>query len=91
MKIAFVIPKDDDQHNPQNQYAQGRIFPPVGLARMAGIVGRQASVAVVDERIEPTNHSQKAQIAIIFIKLYEFWGANCAGVLVLGDWSISLT
>ena len=68
MKIAFVIPKDDDQHNPQNQYAQGRIFPPVGLARMAGIVGRQASVAVVDESIEPTNHSKKAQISIIFIK-----------------------
>jgi len=70
MKIAFVIPKDDDQHNPQNQYAQGRIFPPVGLARMAGIIGKQACVNLIDERIEPTNPALNVQIAIIFINSY---------------------
>lgn len=70
MKVAFVIPKDDDQHSPHNQYAQGRIFPPVGLARMAGIVGKQGCVTLIDERIKPNQPKQKAQIAVVFINSY---------------------
>ena len=70
MKVAFVIPKDDDQHGPQNQYTQGRIFPPAGLARMAGIVGKQARVALIDERMESSHTKQKVQIAIVFINSY---------------------
>lgn len=70
MNLAFVIPKDDDQHGPQNQHTQGRIFPPVGLARMAGIVGKQACVSLIDERIEHKHSVKKAQITIIFINSY---------------------
>ena len=70
MKIVFVVPKDDDQHGPQNQYAQGRIFPPVGLARMAGIAGQQATVTLIDERFETSHPDINVQIAIIFINSY---------------------
>ena len=70
MKIAFVIPKDDDQHNPSNQRTQGKIFPPVGLARMVGIAGKQTCVTLSDERLDPTNTVKKAHIAIIFINSY---------------------
>ena len=70
MKIAFVIPKEDDQHNPLNQRSQGRIFPPVGLARMVGIVGKQADVSLNDERLDHTHTVNNAQITIIFVNSY---------------------
>ena len=70
MKVTFVVPKDDDQQSKQNQYLQGRIFPPVGLARMAGIAGKHASVTLIDERIETSKPLKCAQIAVIFINSY---------------------
>ena len=70
MKVAFVIPKDDDQHGTQNQYTQGRIFPPVGLVRMAGIAGKQGRIRLIDERIEPNSSVDTPLIAIVFINSY---------------------
>lgn len=70
MKVAFVIPRDNDTHSPLSQFAQCRILPPVGLARMAGQVGKKAYVSVVDERIDDKYHKGNAQIAVIFINSY---------------------
>lgn len=70
MKVTFIVPKDDDRHGPLNQFAQCRILPPVGLARMAGIAGRHGSVSVVDERVASAKHQRQAQIAVIFINSY---------------------
>lgn len=70
MKVAFVIPKDDDQHETQNQCTQGRIFPPVGLARMAGIAGKLGHIRLIDERIKPNSSLDSPLIAIIFINSY---------------------
>lgn len=70
MKVAFIVPKDDGNHGPLHQLAQCRIFPPVGLARMVGLVGKNACVNLVDERIGSAKHEQRANIAIIFINNY---------------------
>ena len=70
MKVAFIVPKDNDQHSPLSQLAQCRVLPPVGLARMAGMVGKNAKVALVDERIESARHDRNASIAVIFINSY---------------------
>lgn len=70
MKAAFIIPKNDDQHQQANPETQCRILPPVGLARMAGIMGKQAKVSLLDERITPNIQCQSVQIAIIFINSY---------------------
>ncbi|WP_455204356.1 hypothetical protein [Kaarinaea lacus] len=70
MKVAFIVPKDDSSHSPLHQLAQCRIFPPVGLARMAGLVGKNASVNLVDERIGSAIHEQRVNVAIIFINSY---------------------
>ena len=70
MKVAFIIPKNDDQHEQPNQFNQCRIFPPVGLARMAGLMGKQAKISLLDERITPDTQHQSVQIAIIFINSY---------------------
>ena len=37
---------------------------------MAGMVGKQADVSLVDERIESARHERNANIAIIFINSY---------------------
>ncbi|WP_455206772.1 hypothetical protein [Kaarinaea lacus] len=70
MNVAFVVPRNDDQHQPQNHLMQCRIFPPAGLARMAGIIGKHASVSLIDERIEEIAHTQATTIAIIFANSY---------------------
>ncbi len=70
MKVAFIIPKQDDQHDPQNQSCQDKVFPPVGLARMAGITGKCAHINIVDERLESDCSPQHAHIAVIFINSY---------------------
>lgn len=70
MKVVFIVPKDDGQQSPLNQIAQCRIFPPVGLARMAGIAGTQDCVSLVDERIDSPQQDLQAHLAVIFINSY---------------------
>jgi len=70
MKVAFIIPRDHDTQGPLSQFSQCRILPPVGLARMAGMVGKKACVTVVDERIDDRKHKGNVQIAVIFINSY---------------------
>jgi hypothetical protein len=70
MKVTFVIPKDDDRENPMNQFAQCRVLPPAGLARMAGLAGKQAQVTVRDERIAATHHDGQADLVVLFINSY---------------------
>jgi hypothetical protein len=70
MNVAFVIPKDGEQHNPLSAFSQSRIFPPVGLARMAGLAGRHGDVSIVDERVGPVQLSDEADIVVIFINSY---------------------
>jgi len=70
MKAVFIIPKNDDQHNQVNPLTQCRIFPPVGLARMAGIIGRHAMVSLLDERLDTDVQPEPTDIAIIFITSY---------------------
>jgi len=70
MKVAFIIPRDHDNQGPYSQYSQCRILPPVGLARMAGMVGKKAYVTVVDERIDDKKHKGNVHIAVIFINSY---------------------
>lgn len=70
MKVAFIIPRDNDTHSPLNQFSQCRVLPPVGLARMAGMIGKKAYITVVDERIDDKKHKGNVQIAVIFINSY---------------------
>jgi hypothetical protein len=70
MKVAFIIPRDNDTQGPLSQFSQCRILPPVGLARMAGMVGKKAYVTVVDERIDDKKHKGNVQVAVIFINSY---------------------
>jgi len=70
MKVAFIIPRDHDNQGPYSQYSQCRILPPVGLARMAGTVGKKAYVTVVDERIDEKKHKGNVHVAVIFINSY---------------------
>ena len=70
MKTTFIVPKDDDRTNGLNPPAFGRILPPVGLARMAGFVGRHGKVSLVDERITSASHNCCADVAVFFINSY---------------------
>jgi len=70
MKITFIVPKEDDRTSPLSQFAQCRIFPPVGLGRMAGFAGKQGKVALVDERIDSARHNYQADIAVFIINSY---------------------
>ena len=70
MKVAFVVPKDDGHINPLNGLAQCRLFPPVGLARMAGQVKKHGRSELVDERVGKGKHINDADIAVVFINSY---------------------
>jgi len=70
MNITFIVPKDHDQHSPLSQFKQCKILPPVGLARMAGLIGKKGSVSLVDERIETSKHKYNTNVAVIFINSY---------------------
>lgn len=70
MKTTFIVPKDDDRTYSLNPSAAARVFPPNGLARMAGLVGRQGGVALVDERIGSAHHVYNTDIAVFFINSY---------------------
>ncbi|KPJ93053.1 MAG: hypothetical protein AMJ55_08840 [Gammaproteobacteria bacterium SG8_15] len=70
MKVVFIVPKSDDQHQQIDPLTQCRIFPPIGLARMAGIIGRHAVVSLLDERLETDAQPEPTDIAIIFINSY---------------------
>lgn len=70
MKIKFIIPKDHDHYNPSNPFSGARVFPPVGLARMAGYAGSLAHVSLVDERIDTAAHDIPTDVAVIFINAY---------------------
>ncbi|MGD8591447.1 MAG: hypothetical protein PVF82_01365 [Gammaproteobacteria bacterium] len=70
MRVTFVVPKEDDRENPLHQFTQCRVLPPVGLARMAGLAGKQARVSVVDERIGSDPHNGRPDIAVFFINAY---------------------
>jgi hypothetical protein len=93
MKTTFIIPKDDGEVTLLNQTAFGRIFPPSGLARMAGIAGRYGSVALVDERMSSVRHSCNTDAAIFFINSYnrqrclslaELYGQSGSHVVLTG-------
>jgi hypothetical protein len=74
MNITFIVPKEDDRDSPLNQFAQCRVLPPAGLARMAGLAGKQAMVSVRDERVALIPHKNTAQstveVVVLFINSY---------------------
>jgi radical SAM superfamily enzyme YgiQ (UPF0313 family) len=70
MKTTFIVPKDDDRSCPLSQAGFGRVLPPVGLAPMAGLVGRHGAVDLVDERIASARHTFSSDIAVFFINSY---------------------
>lgn len=74
MNLTFIIPKDDDRDSPLNQFTQCRVLPPAGLARMAGLAGKQAKVAVRDERVGLAPHAAAAHstvdVVVLFINSY---------------------
>jgi len=70
MNVTFIVPKDHDQHSPLSQFKQCKILPPVGLARMAGLIGKKGCVSLVDERIESSKHKYNTNVAVIFINSY---------------------
>jgi radical SAM superfamily enzyme YgiQ (UPF0313 family) len=70
MKVAFVVPRDDGHSYPLNEFAQYRSLPPLGLARMAGHVGKHGTSCLVDERIGEARHADDADIAVVFINTY---------------------
>ena len=67
MNVLFIVPKADGVNNTPEQ---SRIFPPIGLARMAGIAGNTAQVHIIDERLSEVSQKQRASIVIIFINSY---------------------
>ncbi|MDH5326135.1 MAG: hypothetical protein OEZ68_17635 [Gammaproteobacteria bacterium] len=75
MKVLFVVPKDDGEHSPLSQFAQCRVLPPIGLARMAGLAGRLGAVQVLDERLHDIKYPQKSDIVILFINHYNQYRA----------------
>lgn len=72
MKVTFIIPKYDDRDNELRPMAQCRIFPPISLAQMAGLAGKQGTVHIIDERYNSAQHETQANIAVIFINNYNF-------------------
>lgn len=72
MKVAFIIPKYDDRDNELRPMAQCRIFPPISLAQMAGLAGKQGTIHIIDERYNSAQHETQANIAVIFINNYNF-------------------
>lgn len=70
MKIKFIVPKEHEHFHPSNSLSGARVFPPVGLARMAGYAGSIAHVSLVDERVDPASHDLSTDIAVIFINTY---------------------
>ena len=67
MNIQFIIPQDDGINQSQ---ANARLFPPAGLAKMAGVAGCQAQINVIDERLNSAKRQHRATIAVIFITAY---------------------
>lgn len=70
MIIKFIVPKDHDHHQPLNPLSGSRVFPPVGLARMAGQAGALAHVSLLDERIDPACHELPVDVVVIFVNSY---------------------
>jgi len=70
MKTTFIVPKDDDRNAPLTQSGFGRTLPPNGLARMAGLMGKAGTVALVDERVASPRQVDKTDIAVFFINSY---------------------
>jgi hypothetical protein len=72
MKVAFVIPKYDGRDSALYPSTHCKVFPPIGLARMAGLVGKHGAVHLIDERTNSVQHETQANIAVIFINNYNF-------------------
>jgi radical SAM superfamily enzyme YgiQ (UPF0313 family) len=70
MYIKFIVPRNHDHDNPLCQMAQSRVFPPMGLAKMAAKAASTSHVSYLDERIEASGHRVAADIAVIFINSY---------------------
>ena len=70
MKMAFIVSGDDGQYGLPDKFTQCRIFPPVSLARMAGLAGACAKVILIDERIKTVAHDEYVDIALIFVNKY---------------------
>ena len=72
MKIRFIVPKDQDQEAPSAPFFGARVFPPSGLARMAGLAGAYGRVSLFDERMGSKLEScvLPADIVIIFANGY---------------------
>jgi hypothetical protein len=70
MKIVFIIAREDSQHSTLHQLSQGRLFPPVSLAPMVRMIGKQQEVCIIDERRKDVLHEKSADIVVIFINSY---------------------
>jgi len=70
MKIKFIVPDDYERGGRFDQMGEGRVFAPIGLAKMAAIASSQHEVSYHDERIEKVNHALQADVVIIFINSY---------------------
>lgn len=75
MKVAFIVPRDHDQHGPLSEFTQCKIFPPVSLARMAGQAAQHAHVSYLDERADSASDLPQADIAVVFVNSYNRYRA----------------
>ena len=70
MNFRFIVPRDHDQQRPSMATSDVRVYPPSGLARMAGYAGTHGKVSLVDERIDGEALVEPVDIAIIFTNVY---------------------
>jgi hypothetical protein len=71
IKISFIVPNDGGDHTPLERNKQCRLFPPAGLARMAGLAGKRGTVKLVDERrASSARIDYDSDVAVIFINIY---------------------
>lgn len=67
MKIKFIVPSNLDQ---ADHMRDGRIFPPMALAKMKSIASATHTVSYLDERTMLVNHDSHADVVVIFISDY---------------------
>jgi len=67
MNIKFIVPNSHENSSHTRLSREARLFPPLGLAKMAAIASARHSISYHDERIGKHDKSSAADIAIIFI------------------------